>query len=64
MPKVPHAKPIDVSTEGGEVLLDGPEGLAESLTPDAARKSADRLREAARDADAGSAADPEPEING
>ncbi|WP_170318354.1 hypothetical protein [Sphingomonas sp. PAMC 26621] len=51
MPKDPHSKPMDVVAEGGEVLLDGPEGLAESFTPDAARKSAERLREAARDAE-------------
>ncbi len=51
MPKDPHNKPMDVASEGGEVLLNGPDGIAESFTPDAARKSADRMRDAARDAD-------------
>lgn len=51
MPKDPHTTPIDVVTEGGEILLDGPNGLAESFTPKAARQSANRLRKAAREAD-------------
>ncbi len=37
----------------GMVLVDGPNGIAISLTPDAARRSARRLRVAAREATAG-----------
>lgn len=51
MPKDPNDKPIKASAEHGEVLLDGPGGLAESLTPGAARRSADHLNAAAQDAD-------------
>lgn len=47
---VPSDKPLKVKAEGGEVMLDGPDGLVASLTPDAAAISSDRLLEAAGEA--------------
>jgi hypothetical protein len=35
--------PSDVSAEEGEVMLDGPGGIAVSLTPDAALETSHRL---------------------
>lgn len=46
----PHNVPTKATAEQGEVMLDGPDGLALSLTPDAARQSADRIAHAAREA--------------
>ncbi|WP_157218452.1 hypothetical protein [Flavisphingomonas formosensis] len=42
-----HAHPSRVSAEKGVVMVDGPDGVAISLTPEAARETADRLAEAA-----------------
>jgi hypothetical protein len=36
-------QPLEVSLEGGEVVITGPDGLCASLTPEAARESARRL---------------------
>jgi len=47
MPRLPYDEPIAAAAEQGEVLLDGPDGLATSLTPTAARVSAKAIREAA-----------------
>lgn len=47
MARLPHDTPIHAAAEHGEVVLDGPDGLATSLTPAAARKSADHLHRAA-----------------
>ena len=47
-----HDEPVRAVAEAGEVLLDGPQGVALSLTPDAARKTADALRQAADEAEA------------
>lgn len=44
----PHHEPIQAAAERGEVVLDGPSGLAVSLTPDAAIRSADAMLRAAR----------------
>jgi hypothetical protein len=45
-------KPIDrpsrVAAEDGEVLIDGPNGIALSLTPQAAAETSQRLGDAAR----------------
>ena len=35
--------PADVSAEEGEVLVEGPGGIAYSFTPDAALETSDRL---------------------
>ncbi|MDB5707556.1 MAG: hypothetical protein JWN66_4672 [Sphingomonas bacterium] len=42
-----HDEPTKVTAERGEVMLDGPDGLALSFTPDAASKSASAMVEAA-----------------
>lgn len=47
----PHADPTQATAEAGEVMLDGPDGLALSLTPDAAHRSARAIGEAADEAD-------------
>lgn len=51
MPVSAHDIPISASAEGGEILLDGPDGLATSLTPAAATQSAKHLTEAVESAD-------------
>ncbi|CAN5464586.1 hypothetical protein BH09PSE4_BH09PSE4_20490 [soil metagenome] len=43
----PYREPTEATAEGGEVMLDGPDGLALSLTPDAAHRSAKAISEAA-----------------
>ena len=53
----PYDQPIRAAAEHGEVVLDGPDGLATSLTPGAARTSAEHLVAAARMAEG----DPEAE---
>lgn len=50
MPTRAHDVPTTVTVEEGEVMLDGPDGLAVSFTPDAASKSATALAEAAIEA--------------
>ena len=40
-----HDEPSKVSAEDGDVLMDGPNGVAVSLTPDAAIETSDRLME-------------------
>lgn len=50
MPK-PHSTPSDVNAEDGEVVVDGPDGVAVSLTPEAATETSDRLRSASASAD-------------
>lgn len=47
----PLADPMKAVAEQGQVLIDGPDGLAASFTPGAARESADALIHAADDAD-------------
>ena len=39
------SKPSDVSSEDGQVLVDGPDGVDVALTPEAAEQTADRLIE-------------------
>jgi hypothetical protein len=39
--------PSKVSAEEGEVMIDGPDGVAVSMTPDAAAETSDRLLEQA-----------------
>ena len=45
-----HDEPSTVTAEHGQVLVDGPDGVAVSLTPDAAVETSDRLLEAAVEA--------------
>ncbi len=42
--------PSEVVAENGEVLVDGPDGTAITMTPDAAEETARRLIEAATEA--------------
>lgn len=44
----PTDRPSRVAAEEGEVLVDGPNGIALSLTPKAAAETSQRLRDAAR----------------
>lgn len=46
----PYSNASQVTAEEGEVHIDGPDGVAISLTPDAADETARRLHEAARQA--------------
>lgn len=40
-----HDEPSDVTAEEGEVIIEGPDGVAFSLTPDAAMETSNRLLE-------------------
>ena len=46
----PHAQPSDVAAEEGEVLIEGPNGLALAMTPEAAEETARRMLQAALEA--------------
>jgi len=46
----PYAEPMRVQMVEGEVVVLGPDGVAVSLTPEAAEESARRLIDAAREA--------------
>ena len=48
MSRKPFDEPIHSAAEHGEVVLEGPDGLATSLTPAAAISSAERLAAAGR----------------
>lgn len=48
--RAPHDTPSDVTAEDGAVLIDGPNGVAISLTPEAADETSDRLLKAAAQA--------------
>ncbi len=43
----PYADPSHVQARGGEVIVDGPDGVAVAFTPDAAAETSDRLLHAA-----------------
>ena len=45
-----YSTPSEVHAEEGQVLVEGPDGVAVSLTPDAAGETAERLLRAAHDA--------------
>lgn len=49
-PRSGYASPSDVSAEQGEVILEGPDGVAVTLTPDAAEETARRMLDAAAEA--------------
>ena len=50
MSNKPHNIPTSATAEEGEVMLDGPDGLAVSFTADAAAKSAMAMAKAANEA--------------
>jgi len=45
-----HSQPSEVNAEAGQVLVEGPDGVAVSLTPDAAEETGRRLIDAASQA--------------
>ena len=47
----PHSTPSAVNAEDGEVLIDGPNGVAVSFTPEAAVETSERLVSASAAAD-------------
>ena len=42
-----HGEPSEVAAESGEVIVEGPDGVAVTLTPDAAEETARRMMAAA-----------------
>jgi hypothetical protein len=42
-----HDEPSEVDADEGQVLVDGPDGVSVSLTPEAALETSDRLFEGA-----------------
>jgi len=42
-----HDEPSEVQADEGEVLVDGPNGVSVSLTPEAALETSDRLEQEA-----------------
>lgn len=46
-----HDEPSETNAEAGVVIVDGPDGVAFSMTPGAAATTSERLRESARRAD-------------
>lgn len=53
----PETKPGTASAESGLVTLDGPDGVAVAMTPEAARETGRRLIAAADEAESQSAED-------
>ena len=47
MSKGPYDQPSKVDAEEGEVTVDGPDGVAVSMTPEAAAETSDRLMDGA-----------------
>ena len=47
MPNKPYDRSTEATAEEGEVMLDGPDGLAISLTPEAAVRTAQSIHAAA-----------------
>ncbi len=50
MPREVYDQPSEVSAEQGEVIVDGPNGFAVSMSPEAARETSHRLHRAADEA--------------
>lgn len=62
----PYDYPSQVTAEEGEVMIDGPNGVAAAMTPEAAEETGRRLLEAASEARGqrdGRRADPRPEAS-
>ncbi|WP_346015411.1 hypothetical protein [Sphingomonas sp. GC_Shp_1] len=51
VPQTPETDPGVAAAESGEVLLDGPDGVAVSMTPESADETGRRLIVAAKEAD-------------
>lgn len=49
-PSGPFDQPSQVNAEQGQVLIDGPDGVALAMTPDAAEETGRRLLKTAADA--------------
>lgn len=49
-PVTSHSEPSDVNAEQGSVIVEGPDGLAITLTPDAAEETGRRMLKAASEA--------------
>ncbi len=45
-----HGEPSDVVAEQGDVIVEGPDGVAVTLTPDAAEETGRRMMKAAAEA--------------
>ncbi len=45
-----HGDPSEVVAEAGEVIVEGPDGVAVTMTPDAAEETGKRMLEAASEA--------------
>lgn len=45
-----YDQPSDVASVDGEVTMNGPDGVGLSMTPDAAHRTGERLRDAAAEA--------------
>jgi hypothetical protein len=45
-----HSNPSDVNAEQGQVIVEGPDGVAVTLTPDAAEETGRRMISAASEA--------------
>lgn len=52
MSRKPYDTPAEATAENGEVMIDGPDGIAVSLTPKAAHESARKIERAAGQAEA------------
>ena len=50
MSRRPYEEPSEVAAENGKVLVDGPDGVAIALTPDAALETSERLSQAGAEA--------------
>ena len=50
MAKEPEAEPSKVAAEDGLVFVDGPDGVAVTMTPEAAEETSQRLLQAAAQA--------------
>jgi len=46
--RTPHTTASEVTAEQGEVIIDGPDGVAISMTPEAAEETGRRLQDSAR----------------
>lgn len=59
----PETEPGVATATQGLVILDGPDGVAVTMTPEAARRTGEALIEAARTARTQPPPDPDPGVN-